>query len=318
MTDVIYPLAGKKVWVTGHRGLVGSALVRRLAGEDCDVLTVGRDQLDLRDQAAVFRWMADARPDAVFLAAALVGGIAANDSASAQFLYDNLAIESNVIEGARRAGAEKLLFLGSSCIYPKYAEQPIREDALLSGPLEPTNQWYSVAKIAGLKLAEAFRQEYGSDFISAMPPNLYGPGDNFDLVAAHVASALLRKFHAAKVEGRDAVVVWGSGTPLREFMYVDDCADALVFLMQHYSAAQHINVGTGEEVSILALAELIAEIVGFDGAITLDGTKPDGTPRKLLDNTKLSNLGWTPRTTLRDGLAETYRWFLGAGAYRGR
>jgi GDP-L-fucose synthase len=304
-----FDLAGKRVWVAGHRGMVGSALVRRLEGEECRVLTVDRAALDLRDQTAVYRWMMDARPDAVFLAAARVGGILANSTYPGQFLHDNLAIQTNVIEGARRAGVAKLLFLGSSCIYPRMAPQPIPESALLTGPLEPTNEWYAIAKIAGLKLAEAYRREYGADFISAMPTNLYGPGDNFDLEKSHVLPALLRKVHEAKAMGRDGIVVWGSGRPLREFMHVDDCADALVFLMTQYSAPGHVNVGTGSEVSIHQIAEIVCDVVGFHGRIELDRDKPDGTPRKLLDSTLLRSLGWSPRIELQDGVAQTYRWY---------
>ena len=313
MTDASatdYRLAGKRVWVAGHRGMVGSALVRRLRSEDCEILTVGRDVLDLRDQAATYAWIADRRPEAVFLAAARVGGILANDTHPGAFLHDNLAIQNNVIEGARRAGTEKLLFLGSSCIYPRLAPQPISEDALLTGPLEPTNQWYAIAKIAGLKLAEAFRRDYGSDFISAMPTNLYGPGDNFDLETSHVLPALLRKVHEAKLHGASSYTIWGSGTPQREFMHVDDCADALVFLMRHYSDASHVNVGTGSDVTILELAEMIADIVGFSGTIERDPSKPDGTPRKLLDCSRLTALGWSPSIPLREGIERTYAWYL--------
>ncbi len=304
-----FALAGKRVFVAGHRGLVGAAIMRRLAREDCELLTVGRERLDLRRQDAVESWMADARPDAVFLAAAKVGGILANDRDPAEFLHDNLAIQTNVIEASRRAGVAKLLVLGSSCIYPKLAEQPIAETALLTGPLEPTNQWYAIAKIAGLKLAEAYRRQYGCDFIAAMPTNLYGPGDDFNLETSHVLPALMRKIHEAKLAGAPTVIVWGSGTPRREFMHVDDCADALVFLMERYSAAEHINVGSGQEVTIRDLAAMVAEIVGYQGAIALDRSKPDGTPRKLMNSSKLAALGWKPRIPLRRGIKETYRWF---------
>ena len=290
--------------------MVGSALMRRLAHEQCKLLTVGRAGLDLRRQADVEAWIAAAKPQAVFLAAATVGGILANDSRPAELLYDNPAIETNVIEAARRAGVEKLLFLGSACIYPGLAPQPMAEDCLLTGPLEPTNQWYSVAKIAGLKLCDAYRLQYGCDFISAMPINLYGPGDNFDLASSHVAPALMRKIHEAKMAGRGEVTVWGSGTPLREFLHVDDLADALVFLMQRYSAAGHVNVGVGDELSIRDLAALIAEVVGWRGAFVFDRTKPDGVPRKQLDVSRLNRMGWRPRIGLRDGLAGTYRWYL--------
>lgn len=306
----LYPLAGKRVWVAGHGGMVGGSLVRRLARESCELLTIGRAGLDLRRQADVDAWMARAKPQAVFLAAATVGGILANDSRPAEFIYDNLAIEANVIEAARRTGVEKLLFLGSACIYPALAPQPMAEDSLLTGPLEPTNQWYSIAKIAGLKLCEAYRLQYGCDFISAMPINLYGPGDNFDLASSHVVPALMRKIHEAKIAGHGEVDVWGSGNPLREFLHVDDLADALVFLMQRYSAAGHVNVGAGEELSIRDLAALIAGVVGWRGRFVFDSAKPDGVPRKLLDVTRLTAMGWRPRIRLRDGLAETYRWYV--------
>lgn len=298
--------------MAGHNGMVGSALLRRLAAEDCEIVTVDRSSLDLRDQAATFAWMADTAPDAVFLAAARVGGILANASHPGAFLYDNLAIEANVIEGARRASVEKLLFLGSSCIYPRLAPQPIPESALLTGPLEPTNEWYAIAKIAGLKLAEAYRRDYGADFISAMPTNLYGPGDNFDLETSHVLPALLRKAHEAKASGADRFTIWGSGKPRREFLHVDDCADALVFLLKNYSDAGHINLGAGADIPILELAELIAEIVGFGGEIDRDESKPDGTPQKLLDCSQLFRLGWRSKIGLEQGVRSTYQWFLTA------
>ncbi len=304
-----YKLAGKRVWVAGHAGMVGSALVRRLQGEDCKVVTANRATVDLRDRAAVIDWIGKAKPHAIFLAAAKVGGIMANANLPGEFLYDNLAIEINVIEAARRIGVEKLLFLGSSCIYPKYAPQPIAEDALLTGPLEPTNQWYAVAKIAGLKLAEAYYAQYGCQFISAMPTNLYGPGDNFDLDSSHVLPALIRKVHDARLAHDDHVVIWGTGSPLREFMHVDDCADALVFLMKNFSAPGFVNVGTGSEISILELAQLIATVAGFRGHIERDESKPDGTPRKLLDNSKLRALGWSPSIALEDGVADVYHWY---------
>jgi GDP-L-fucose synthase len=305
----IYPLKGKRVWVAGHRGLVGQALVRRLAREDCEVITVARADLDLRRQADVEAWMDDVRPQAVFLAAAKVGGILANDTRPAEFLFDNLMIAGNVIEAARRADAEKLLFLGSSCIYPRLAPQPITEDALLTGPLEPTNEWYAIAKIAGLKLAEACRVQYGCDFISAMPTNLYGPGDNFDLETSHVLPALIRKAHEAKLRGDPAMTIWGSGAPRRELMHVDDCADALVFLMRRYSDRPTVNVGTGQDVSILELAQIACRAVGFPGEIRTDPSKPDGAPRKWLDVSRLAALGWRPSIPLEAGVAETYRWF---------
>lgn len=306
----IYPLKGKRIWVAGHKGMVGSALVRRLQSENCEIVTVGRESLDLRDQSAVKKWLGQARPDAIFLAAAKVGGILANATQPATFLYDNLAIEANVIEAARALGTEKLMFLGSSCIYPKHAPQPISEDALLTGPLEPTNEWYAIAKIAGLMFARACRRQSGHDFISAMPTNLYGPGDNFDLQTGHVLPALLRKAHDAKTRGDGELVIWGTGTPRREFLHVDDCADALVHLMKHYSGESHINVGCGEDISIRELAALVAEIVGFKGRFVFDSSKPDGTPRKLLDVSRLTKLGWKPRIGLRDGIEATYRSFV--------
>jgi GDP-L-fucose synthase len=311
MTEIepIYSLKGKRVWVAGHNGMVGSALVRRLAQIDCTLLTVARTDLDLTRQAEVAAWMQKAKPQAVFLAAAKVGGIAANDGWPAQFLYDNLAIAANVIHAAEAADVEKLLFLGSSCIYPKMAPQPIQESALLTGPLEPTNEWYAVAKITGLKLCQAYRREYGCDFIAAMPTNLYGPGDNFDLTTGQVIPALIRKAHEAKVAGTSDLAVWGSGTPRREFLHVDDAADALVHLMTHYSDGTPVNVGYGSDVTILKLAKLIAELVGFTGQVVTDPSKPDGTPRKLLDTSKLANLGWNPKIGLEEGLASTYRWF---------
>ncbi len=305
-----FSLAGKRVWVAGHRGMVGSALVRRLAEENCEVLTAGRDALDLLDQAAVRQWTAREKPDAVFLAAAKVGGILANDSFPADFLYQNLVIETNIVDAAHRAGVAKLCFLGSSCIYPKFAAQPIIEEALLTGPLEPTNEWYAIAKIAGIKLAQSYRRQYGADYISAMPTNLYGPGDNFDLNSSHVLPALIRKAHEAKVSGAKTMTLWGSGTPMREFLHVDDCADACVFLMKSYSDAGHVNVGSGSDIAIADLARLVIEVVGADVAIELDTSKPDGTPRKLMSNAKLAAMGWSPKIDLREGIAATYDWFL--------
>ena len=302
-------LAGKRVWVAGHRGMVGSALVRRLESEDCEVLTAERSELDLTDQRAVLGWMHNHRPQAVFLAAARVGGIQANDSRPVDFLRDNLMIETAVFTGAESVGVEKLLFLGSSCIYPRDAAQPIREDALLTGPLEPTNEWYAIAKIAGIKLAQAYRKQYGCDYISAMPTNLYGPGDNYDPAGSHVLPALIRKVHEAKAAG-GPVEIWGTGSPLREFLFVDDCADACVHLMQHYSDAEHVNVGAGQEIAILDLARLVMEVIGYDGEVRTDPTKPDGTPRKLMDGAKLAALGWTPKVSLRDGIARSYAAFL--------
>lgn len=314
----LYDLAGKKVWVAGHRGMVGSAVVRRLARVDCEVVVVDRDICDLRRQIDVERFMFDARPDAVFLCAATVGGILANDARPVDFLYDNLMIEANVIRVAHEASVGKLLFLGSSCIYPKHANQPIAEDALLTGALEPTNQWYAIAKIAGLKLCEAYRRQHGADFISAMPTNLYGPGDNFDLRASHVIPALIRKAHTAKHDVSGTMEVWGTGSPRREFLHVDDLADALVFLMENYSSEETVNVGTGEDIVIADLARLVAATVGYGGSIRFDTSKPDGTPRKLLDVGKLQAMGWRHRTQLEDGLAETYAWFLAhQGSVRG-
>ena len=309
MTDAPYRLAGRRVWVAGHGGMVGAALVRRLAREDCEILTVGRAEVDLRRQSDVEAWLADVRPQAVVMAAATVGGIQANDSRPAEFIYDNLAIETNVVHGAWRCGVEKLLFLGSSCIYPRDAAQPMAEDALLTGPLEATNQWYAVAKIAGLKLCQAYRRQYGCDFITAMPANLYGPGDNFDPASSHVIAALLHKAHEAKTAGAEALAVWGSGRPRREFLYVVDLADALAFLLQNYSGEAHVNVGAGKDIAIGELAALIAEVTGFAGDLVFDPSKPDGTPRKLLDVSRLRALGWAPSTGLRDGLAQTYRWY---------
>jgi GDP-L-fucose synthase len=306
-----YGIAGKRVWVAGHKGMVGQGLVRRLAREGCEVLTVDRSAVDLRRQQEVEGWVAKNSPHAVFLAAAHVGGILANDSYPGEFLYDNLVIETNIIEASRRSGVEKLVFLGSSCIYPKFAPQPIPEDALLTGPLEPTNEWYAIAKIAGLKMAEAYRRQYGCDYISAMPTNLYGTFDNFDLKSSHVLPALIRKAHEAKLRGDDKLVIWGTGTPRREFLHVDDCADALVFLMCNYSDARHVNVGSGEDIAIGDLAELVAKVVGFKGIIERDASKPDGTPRKLMDNARLRGLGWQPTIALEDGIRSTYEWFLG-------
>lgn len=306
---VVFPLAGRRVWVVGHRGMVGSAVVRRLAAEGCEILTAGRETLDLRRQAEVEAWMAEARPEAVFLVAATVGGIHANATRPAEFLYDNLAIEANVIEGARRAGVAKLLFTGSSCIYPRLAPQPIAEDALLSGPLEPTNEWYAVAKIAGLKLCQAYRRQYGCDFIAAQPTNLYGPGDNYDPEGGHVIPALMGRMTRAKREGAPTFPVWGTGTVRREFLYVDDLADALVFMMTRYSGEGFLNVGTGQDVTIRELVELLAGVIGYEGEFVFDTSRPDGTPRKLLDVGRLTALGWTARTGLAEGLEMAYRWY---------
>lgn len=305
-----YDLAGKRVWVAGHRGLVGSALVRRLESENCDILTSPRSEVDVADADAVSGFIKREKPDTIVVAAAKVGGILANDIYPADFLYENLMIETSLIHAAHAHDVNRLLFLGSSCIYPKLAPQPIEESSLLTGPLEPTNEWYAIAKIAGIKLAQAYRRQHGRDYISAMPTNLYGPGDNFDLTTSHVLPALLRKAHEAKLRGDDKIVVWGTGTPRREFLYVDDCADALVFLLKNYSEYQHINVGSGEDISILDLTRLVCEIVGFEGEIVHDFSKPDGTPRKLMSAEKLRALGWAPHASLQEGIAETYRWFL--------
>jgi GDP-L-fucose synthase len=308
-----FDLRGKRVFVAGHRGMVGSAVVRRLASEGCDILTVARDALDLRDQRAVFRWFNEQRPQAVFLAAARVGGIYANDMQPGDFLYDNLALQTNVIEAARRAEVEKLMFFGSSCIYPRLAPQPMMESYLLSGPLEPTNQWYAIAKIAGLKLCEAYRRQHGCDFISVMPTNLYGSGDNFDLLSGHVLAALIVKIHDAVRHGRPTVELWGTGRPRREFLHVDDLADAAVFVMKNWSQDEHINIGTGQDLTISELARVIAGVAGFDGRFVFDPSKPDGTPRKLLDVSKLTALGWRPRIGLDSGVRQTYEWYKGAG-----
>lgn len=317
MPDAQCDFAGKRVYVAGHRGMVGAALVRRLTGEGCTILTATRAELDLTRQAAVDAWMAENRPDMVFLAAARVGGILANDTYPADFLYDNLVLEANVIHAAWRTGVEKLLFLGSSCIYPRMAEQPISEEALLTGALEPTNEWYAVAKIAGIKLCQAYRRQHGCDFIAAMPTNLYGPGDNFDLASSHVMPALIRKAHDARMERRPEITIWGTGSPRREFLHVDDCADACAHLMKVYSGDMHVNVGSGEDVSILELARLVCEVTGFDGRIVHDLSKPDGTPRKLMNVTRLAALGWQPSIALRDGIASAYEAFLG-GEYHER
>ena len=304
-----YSLDGKRIWVAGHRGMVGQAVVRRLEAEPCEILTADRQAVDLRRQSEVETWLAEARPDVVVLAAAKVGGILANATYPADFLYDNLMIEANIIHSAFTVGVEKLLFLGSSCIYPKLADQPIVEESLLTGLLEPTNEAYAIAKIAGIKLCQAYRTQHGADFISAMPTNLYGPGDNFDLLSSHVLPALIRRTHEAKLRGDPNLMIWGTGTPRREFLHVDDCAAALVFLLKTYSDSSHINVGYGEDISILDLARLIADVVGYAGTIELDLTKPDGTPRKLMSSAKLRSLGWEPKIGLREGLSATYDYY---------
>jgi GDP-L-fucose synthase len=305
-----YPLTGKRVWVAGHRGMLGSALVRRLERENSELLLIDRADVDLTDQAAVQRWIERTRPDAALIAAAKVGGILANETYPADFLHENLMIASNVIGGAWKGGVERLLFLGSSCVYPKHAPQPIPESALLTGPLEPTNEWYALAKIAGIKLCQAYQRQHGADFISAMPTNLYGPGDNYDLHTGHVLPALVRKAHEAKVSGARSLVVWGTGAPRREFLHVEDCADALVHILKFYRGLEPVNVGFGEDITILELTRLVCEVVGFKGSIEHDLSKPDGTPRKLVNSDKLRALGWKPGIDLRTGLADTYRAFL--------
>jgi GDP-L-fucose synthase len=310
MARTPFELKGKTVFVAGHGGMVGGALLRRLASEDVKLLTVGRGDVDLRDQAAVDKWFAARRPQAVFLAAAKVGGIAANDALRGEFIYDNLIIAANVIHAAHVNGAEKLMFLGSSCIYPKLASQPLREDSMLTGPLEPTNEPYAIAKIAGIKMVEAYRTQYGSDFINVMPTNLYGPGDNYHLEYSHVVAALIRRFHEARIAGLSDVVVWGTGEPRREFLYVDDMADACVHLMKTYSDERLVNIGTGEDITIAEFARVVAATVGYGGGISFDASKPDGTPRKLLDVSRLTELGWRARTSLQDGIKLAYQAFL--------
>jgi GDP-L-fucose synthase len=303
------------IFVAGERGLVGSAIVRALRARGyTNLISAPRASLDLRDHTAVERFFAEHRPEHVFMAAARVGGILANDTHPAEFISENLFIQSNLIDASYRHGVRKLCFLGSSCIYPRLAPQPLREDSLLTGPLEPTNQWYAVAKIAGLKMCEAYSRQYGFNAISVMPTNLYGPGDNFDLESSHVLPALIRKFHEAKQARAGAVTIWGSGTPRREFLYVDDLADALLFLMERYDSPEIINVGWGEDITIADLAALVGDVVGFRGRIELDRSKPDGTPRKLMDVTKLTRLGWRPRTSLEDGIRLSYEWFLANAA----
>jgi len=305
----LFDLKGKKIWVAGHNGMVGSAIVRRLANENCEIISVRRDEVDLKRQAEVENFLSTTKPDAVILAAAKVGGILANNTYPADFIYDNLMIEANIIHGAHKADVENLLFLGSSCIYPKFAEQPIVEKALLTGALEPTNEAYAIAKIAGLKMAQAYKKQYGRNYISAMPTNLYGLNDNFDLNSSHVLPALIRKAHEAKINGDKSIKIWGTGSPKREFLHVDDCADALVFLLKNYSGDSHVNVGSGTDISILELTKLVCKIVGFEGEITHDLSKPDGTPRKLMSADKLQGLGWSPKIELEDGIRTTYEWF---------
>jgi GDP-L-fucose synthase len=306
----IFPLDGKRVFVAGHNGMVGQAIMRRLAGVKAHPLTAGRADLDLRDQAAVDAWMQRESPDCVFLAAATVGGILANQSRPAEFIYDNLMIEANVIEASRRAGVKKLVFVGSSAVYPRDAAQPIREESLLTGPLEPSNDNYAVAKIAGIMLTRAYRRQYGCDFVSALSANLYGIGDSFNPESGHVVPSLMRRIHEANVINAPSVAMWGTGTPRREFLSSDDLADALVFLMEHYSAEGHVNVGAGADISIRELAERIAAVVGYTGEFEFDTSKPDGVPRKLMDVTRMTALGWKPSTDINNGLAATYAWFL--------
>jgi GDP-L-fucose synthase len=314
MASAPFELKGKSVYVAGHRGMVGSAIARRLAREDVRLVTVDRGEVDLCNQAAVFDWFAKARPQVIFLAAAKVGGIVANNTLRAEFIYDNIAIATNVIQAAHVNSAEKLMFLGSSCIYPKLAPQPLREDSVLTGALESTNEPYAIAKIAGIKMAEAYRSQYGSDFISVMPTNLYGPGDNYHPELSHVVAALIRRFHEAKLSGAKNVVVWGTGTPRREFLYVDDMADACVHLMKTYSGADLINIGTGEDIAIAEFARVVAEIVGYRGEISYDPSRPDGTPRKLLDIGRLTKLGWRATTSLEDGLKRAYAAYQAAAS----
>jgi len=312
MTDPApsFSLRGRRVWVAGHRGMAGSAIVRRLASEDCEILTAGRDQMDLRRQEDVEKWMSANRPEVVFLAAATVGGILANSTRPGEFIYDNLQVEANVIHTSYLTGVEKLLFLGSSCIYPKHAPQPMSEDLLLTGTLEPTNEWYAIAKIAGIKMCQAYRRQYGCNFITAMPTNLFGPGDRYDLAQGHVVAALMMKIHQAKVDRASNVELWGTGKPLREFLYVDDLADACVFLVKNYSGELHINIGSGIELTICQLAETVAAVVGWNGTFRYDSTKPDGTSRKVMDVSRLNAMGWRAGTSLECGLGEAYKWYL--------
>jgi GDP-L-fucose synthase len=305
-----FDLAGKRVYVAGHRGMVGAAVVRRLSSENCEILTVDRNTLDLTRQPDTDSWMDRVKPHVVVLAAAKVGGIAYNNAYPVNFLSDNLAIALNVINASFLAGVEKLLFLGSSCIYPRLAPQPMREDMLLTGPLEPTNQWYAVAKIAGIKLVEAYRRQYGADFISIMPTNLYGPGDNYHPEHSHVPAGLIRRMHEAKISGAPTVAIWGTGKPRREFLAVDDLADACIFVLKHYSGLNFLNVGTGEDISIAEFAQLVADIIGYRGNFVFDTSRPDGVPQKLLDVSELTRLGWRAKIPLREGIAQAYADFL--------
>ena len=307
---MLYDLTNKKIFVAGHKGMVGGAVMRALQKENCQPLTVERSQCSLTEQSQVRDWMNTNKPDAMIICAAKVGGILANDQMPAEFIYENLMIEANLIHAAYQANVKKVLFLGSSCIYPKFAEQPITESALLTGALEPTNEWYAIAKIAGIKLCQAYRKQYGVDYISAMPTNLYGPGDNYDLDTSHVIPALLRKCHEAKVANAPDMTVWGSGKVMREFLHVDDCAAGILFLLKNYSDMEHVNLGSGEDVTIKELAQTICQTVGFKGGLTFDASKPDGTPRKLLDTSKINQLGWQHSISLSDGLTDAYNWFL--------
>jgi GDP-L-fucose synthase len=305
-----FDLKGKRIWVAGHRGMSGSAIARRLEREDCEVVSVTHGELDLLNQAAVNAWMSKTKVDAVFLAAAKVGGILANSTRPAEFIYQNLVIETNVIEAARQTGVQKLLFLGSSCIFPRHAEQPMREEALLTGALEPTNESYAIAKIAGIKVCQAYRRQYGCDYISLMPTNLFGPGDRYDAQGGHVVAALIMKLHAAKVAGSRTVELWGTGTPRREFLYSDDLGDACVFAMKNYSGELFLNVGTGTDMTILELAERIAKVIGWQGEFVFDRSKPDGMPRKVMDVSRMAALGWTAPTSFDDGMREAYEWYV--------
>jgi GDP-L-fucose synthase len=315
MPSKLFDLTGRKIYVAGHRGMVGSAILRRLANVRCDIIMAGRDEVDLERQEQAERFLAATKPDVVVVAAAKVGGIHANSAYPAEFISQNLAIARNVVHASYLAGVKKLLYLGSSCIYPQLAHQPMREEELLTGPLEPTNQWYAVAKIAGIKLCQAYRRQYGADFISVMPTNLYGPGDNYHPENSHVVPALIRRFHEAKENGLATVKVWGTGKPFREFLFVDDLADACMFVLEHYSDEQHVNVGSGEEVTIAEFAKLVAKVVDYRGELAFDASRPDGMPRKLLDSSKLAKMGWRPRIPLQAGLTRTYAAFV-EGNYR--
>jgi len=305
-----FDLSGKRIWVAGHQGMAGSAIARRLAGEGCTLVTATRSELDLQRQADVQAWLADTKIDAVFVAAATVGGILANTTRPAEFLYNNLVIETNIVDAAWRSGVKKLLFLGSSCIYPRMAQQPMREEALLTGALEPTNEWYAIAKIAGIKLCQAYRRQYGCDFVSVMPTNLFGPGDRYDAEGGHVVAALIMKIHAAKIANAETVELWGTGTPRREFLFSGDLADACVFVMRNYSGEMFLNVGTGHDMTILELAKAIAAVVGWHGSFTFNTSKPDGMPRKVMDVSRLRALGWSAPTDFATGMKVAYEWYV--------